>query len=140
LKAVLNIKRVEDCAEWLELAAEGYTATQSVHWLIDQLGQLVKAMAFINGQMALAKMVLNEKKRRAYELLVSSTVAQQTYFAPSLAKDYIASKVSEEQYNYDLCERTSRTIVHTVEALRSCISALKEELKLEQYANQQHGN
>lgn len=137
MKVVLDIKRVEDCAEWLEATADGYTASQSVHWLIDQLGLLVKAMAFINGQMAIAKMVLNEKKRIAYELLVSSKIAEAEYFAPSLAKDYIAARVSEEQYQYDLCERTSRTIVHTVEALRSCISALKEELKLEGYANQQ---
>lgn len=138
MKVVLDIKRVEDCGEWLESAADGYTASQSVHWMIDQLGMLVKSMAFINGQMAIAKMVLNEKKRRAYELLVSSTVAEASYFAPSLAKDYISARVSEEQYNYDLCERTGRTIVHTVEALRSCISALKEEIKLESYANQQN--
>lgn len=138
MKAELQIKRVEDCAEWLEQAAEDYNATQSVHWLIDQLGTLCKSMAFINGQMAVAKQVLNNRKRIAYELLVSSTVAEASYFAPSLAKDYISAKVSEEQYNYDLCERTSRTIVHTVEALRSCISALKEEIKLEGYANQQH--
>jgi hypothetical protein len=83
-------------------------------------------------------MILNKIKVEAYHALIASSVANETYFAPSLAKDYIAAKVATEQYHYDLCERTSRTIVHTVEALRSCISALKEEAKLEGYANQQN--
>lgn len=140
MKPILDMGRVHGCAEWLEAAADDYTATSSVHWLIDQLGMLVKSMAFINGQMAVAKQRLNDVKRRAYESLIASSVANEIYFAPSLAKDYISSKLSEDQYNYDVCERTSRTIVHTVEALRSCISALKEEAKLEGYANQQNAN
>ncbi len=134
----LDISRVEACAEWLEESAENYSASQSVHWLIDQLGMLVKAMAFINGQMAVAKLILNKMKVAAYHSLITSSVANESYFAPSLARDYIAAKVSTEQYHYDLCERTSRTIVHTVEALRSALSALKEEAKLEGYANQQN--
>jgi|GEM_PF-3505782 len=140
MKPVLDMARVHGCAEWLESCADDYTATSSVHWLIDQLGMLVKSMAFINGQMAVAKQRLNDVKRKAYESLVASSIANESYFAPSLAKDYIASKVSEEQYNYDMCERTGRTIVHTVDALRTAISALKEEAKLEGYANQQNAN
>jgi len=134
----LDISRVEACAEWLEESADNYGSTQSVHWLIDQLGMLVKAMAFINGQMAVAKMILNRMKVEAYHSLIASGVANESYFAPSLAKDYIAAKVATDQYHYDLCERTSRTIVHTVETLRSALSALKEEAKLEGYANQQN--
>ena len=95
-------------------------------------------MAFINGQMAVAKLILNNIKVRAYHSLITSSAANEAYFAPSLAKDYISARVATEQYHFDLCERTSRTIVHTVEALRSCISALKEEAKLEGYANQQN--
>lgn len=133
MKAELQISRIEDCAEWLEAEAENYTASQSIGWLIDQMGTLCKSMAFVNTQMAISKQVLLDRKTKAYNDLICSAVANETYFAPSLAKDYIASKCSPEQYDYDICERTSRTITHTIEALRTCISAAKEEAKISNY-------
>lgn len=130
----LNVKRIEDAQEWLELAAEDYNASQSIGWLIDQLGLLCKSMAFINGQMAVAKKVLNEKKAKAYETMVVSSIANEQYFSPMLARDYINSKVADYQYNYDMAERCSRTILHTIDSVRTCISALKEEAKISSYA------
>lgn len=124
--------------EWLEASADGYTASQSINWLIDQLGELCKAMPFVNNQMAIAKYILNGKKTRAYESLAASSVANEKYYSASIAKDYIAVKVNTDQYNFDICERTSRTITHTLEALRTAISALKEEVKVQGYANQQN--
>jgi hypothetical protein len=58
MQAELQIKRVEDCLEWLESAADGYTAAQSISWLIDQVGMLCKSLAFVNNQMAVAKKIL----------------------------------------------------------------------------------
>jgi hypothetical protein len=86
--------------------------------------------------MAVSKEVLLERRSKAYNDLICSEVANAAYFAPSLAKDYIASKCSKEQYEYDVCERTSRTIVHTLDCLRTCISSLREELKISSYAGQ----
>lgn len=131
---MLQIKRVKDCMEWLQLAAEDYTAKQSIAWYIDQIGTLCKSLAFVNEQMAEAKQILNKKKISAYETLVTSSVANAQYFAPSLAKDYISAKCELEQYDFDLCERCSRTLTHTIEAIRSVLSALKEEMKIEGYA------
>jgi hypothetical protein len=133
MKAKLQIDKVESCAEWLETSAEDYTANQSIGWLIDQMGMLCKSMAFVNTQMAVSKEVLLERRSKAYNDLICSEVANAAYFAPSLAKDYIASKCSKEQYEYDVCERTSRTLVHTIEALRTCISAAKTELITSNY-------
>jgi len=130
---MLQIQRVKDCMQWLELAADDYTGKQSITWYMDQIGMLCKSMAFVNEQMAEAKKVLNRKKIVAYETLVTSSVANAQYFAPSLAKDYIAAKCDQEQYEYDLCERCSRTLVHTIEAIRSILSALKEEMKIMSY-------
>lgn len=138
MPGALNIKRVESCLDWLEKSAGGYTASQSIGWLIDQLGELCAALPFVNNQMAIAKFILNGNKVKAYNTLVTSSVANETFFAPSLAKDYIGAKVREDQYNYDICERASRTLVHTIEALRTAISALKEEVKVLSYANQQN--
>ena len=129
MQAELQIKRVEDCIEWLESAADGYTATQSIAWLIDQVGMLCKSLAFVNNQMAVAKKVLNKKKVAAYNNLLGSTLANNETISPMLAKDYISGKIEQEQYDYDVCERCSRTLLHTIEALRTFISALKEEAK-----------
>lgn len=133
--AKLQIDRIEGCMEWLETAADDYTASQSVNWLIDQMGMLCKALAFAGNQMAVAKKELGLIKTRAYESLVASSVANEQYFSPSLAKDYIASKVCTAQYNYDICERCSRVLVHTIDALRTCISALKVETQYSSYGN-----
>lgn len=133
MRAELQISRVESCAEWLEMSAEDYTASQSIGWLIDQMGALCKSLAFVNTQMAVAKAILQERKVKAYNNLISSEVANETYFAPSLAKDFINAKCSQEQYDFEICERTSRTLVHTIEALRTCISAAKEEAKAINY-------
>jgi hypothetical protein len=133
MQAELQIKRVEDCLEWLESAADGYTASQSIAWLIDQVGLLCKSLAFVNNQMAVAKKVLNKAKVRAYNTLVTSSEANREYYSASLAKDYISAKIEQEQYDYDVCERCSRTLLHTIEALRTCISALKEEAKTTHY-------
>lgn len=135
---MLQIKRIQDCMEWLQLAADEYTGKQSIAWFMDQLGMLCKSMAFVNEQMAEAKKVLNKKKIVAYESLAASSIANNNYFAPSLAKDYISAKCLNEQYDYDLCERCSRTLVHTIEAIRSILSALKEEMKIQSYGSQVH--
>lgn len=133
MRAALQIKRVEDCFEWLESTAEDYTATQSIGWLIDQMGMLCKSLAFTSNQMAVAKKELNKKKVDAYHTLISSSIANETFFAPSLAKDYISAKTEEEQYNYDVCERCTRVLVHTIDAVRTCISALKMEQQTTNY-------
>lgn len=121
--------------EWLESAADGYTASQSIAWLIDQMGMLCKSLAFVNGQMAVAKKILNKAKTKAYNTLVTSSVANAEYFSPMLAKDYIGARIEQEQYDFDIAERCSRTLLHTIEALRTCISALKIESQTMAYSN-----
>jgi hypothetical protein len=129
----LNIKRVEDCVTWLQ-EGETFTHSQSISFLIDKLGELTVSLSFVNNQQAIAKRILNEKKVTAYNNLIASSVANEQYFAPSLAKDYIGGKCSKEQYDFDLCERCSRSIVHTIDAIRTAISALKEDAKMVSYS------
>jgi hypothetical protein len=118
---------------WLQ-EGEAFTHSQSINFLIDKLGEISVSLTFVNNQMALSKLALNIKKVEAYHNLIASSVANETYFAPSLAKDFIAAKCDLEQYNYDLCERCSRSIVHTIDAIRTAISALKEDAKMVQYS------
>lgn len=122
----LKINKVEDCMNWLQ-SGEAFTHSQSVNFLIDKLGELSVSLAFINNQQAIAKKYLNEQKVKAYHSLITSQTANEEYFAPSLAKDFISAKLSKEQYDYDICERCSRSLVHTIDAIRTAISALKME-------------
>lgn len=133
MKAELQINRVEACLEWLATSATEYTATQSIDWLIDQVGMLLSSLAFVNNQMAVAKSALNKAKEQAYIDVMGSLEAQGKNSYPSLVKDYVNSKCHSSQYNYEICERCSRTILHTIEALRTCLSCLKEEIKVSNY-------
>jgi hypothetical protein len=133
MQAELQIKKVEDTMEMLESAADSYTASQSIPWLIDQVGILCKYLAFVNNQMAVAKKIMNKKKTQVYNNLLCSSMANNEFFSPSVIKDYVGAKIEQEEYDYDICERCSRTILHTIEALRTCISALKEEIKTTNY-------
>lgn len=130
---MLQIQRVQDCSYWLQKVSEDYNSNQSIAWYIDQLGLLCNTLAFINEQMAISKRLLTFKKQYAYDQFVSSGLV----FSPSIIKDYINSRCAEEQYNYEICERVSRTVYHTIEALRSILSALKEEMKTTYTVTQQ---
>lgn len=129
----LQISRIEDLLQWLEVSSQDITGTQSVGFLVDHIGQLCNSLAFANGQMAVAKTLLNKAKVSAYNTLVLSSHSSQKYFAPSLAKDFISAQCSKEQYSYDMAERASRTITHILDSLRTCVSALKEEIKISSY-------
>lgn len=130
MKATLQISRVENCNEWLETVADQYTNMQSISWYIDQIGTLVKSFAFINNQMAVAKEILLKNKQQAYFMLMADSKKNGIMMSPSLAKDYISTAIAEHQYNFDICDRTRSTLDLTIEALRSCLAALRSEMTL----------
>lgn len=133
----IYVSRIEGAFEWLqnEFSNTEEFRTQSITDLIDKMNLLCNALPFVNNQMALAKKLWNEAKVKAYYDLITSQAANEKYFAPSLGKDFVAAKCANEQYAYDVAERCSRTIIHLLDALRSCISALKEENITQRYAN-----
>jgi hypothetical protein len=130
----LNIKRIEEGLNWLQNEFESTGEIQSVDVLIQQLGAINSCIAWSGEQMAIAKKNLNLKKVGAYHALIASETANEKYFAPSLGKDYISARCHQEQYEYDLCERFTRSLVHISDNVRTSISALKEQMKLSQYS------
>jgi len=134
---ILQPERIEGALVWLQAEFDSTEEfkTQNIQDLINRLNLLCNALPFINGQMALAKKQLNIAKVAAYHRLITSNAANEKYFAPSLAKDYVSALCSEETYIYDNAERCSRTITHLIDALRTCISALKEETRAMSYSN-----
>jgi hypothetical protein len=129
----LDIKKVEAGFTWLQNEFESTGEIQSVDILIQKLDQINSALSWAGEMMAIAKKNWNLKKVSAYHTLLASETANEKYFAPSLGKDYIAARCQQEQYEFDLCERFTRSLVHIGENLRTCISALKEMAKMNQY-------
>ena len=99
----------------------------------DYLVRLTSMMAYANEAKAKANQVYNIAKAAAYRKLEAEILGKNAKFAPSLAKDYVASLCSKECYGYDLADRTSATILHAIDATRSILSSLKAEREYSNY-------
>lgn len=130
----IDIKKVEAGLDWLQTEFENTGEIQSVDILIQKLDAINSCISWSGEQMAIAKKNWNERKVKAYYDLISSETANQLYFAPSLAKDFVAAQCHQEQYEFDLCERFTRALVHISDNVRTAISALKEMAKLNNYS------
>lgn len=95
--------------------------------------ELTNVMARCNYLMAEYKRANRIQKKEAYLKLIGSSQANARYFSASLAKDFIESSCYESAYIYELAERTSRLATHTIDAVRTIVSALKSERQFAQY-------
>lgn len=129
MRPELDITRIENTLEWLEKSASSYTSKQSIAFYTDQIGMLMGEHAFANGQMAEAKRQWVKAKNGAYQEVFKDPISQSRAFTPMLAKEYIATKCETEQYNYEVCERCSRTLARHLEMLQTIVSAMKEEMR-----------
>lgn len=109
--------------------------TQSPDILIELGTRLVGYLSFTGQQMAVSKKIMLRKRASMYDRFVFNNTARGLTITPTMAKDYVNSRCADEQFDYDLCERANRTIVHTLDFLRSALSALKEEMKASTYGN-----
>lgn len=108
-------------------------SAQDAQVLHEYLIHLTNIMARANYIMAESQREFRQEKKTAYLRLAASSQAQQNYYAPSLAKDYIDSQCSESGYIFDLAERLSRSCTHTIDAIRTIISSLKSERAMSGY-------
>lgn len=132
----LDIKRIEDGLTWLQNEFENTGEIQSIDILIQKLDAINSCISWSGEQMAIAKKNWNLKKVESYHALIASETANEKYFAPSLGKDYVSARCHQEQYEFDLCERFTRALVHISDNVRTAISALKEQAKLNSYSQQ----
>lgn len=89
--------------------------------------------SFTGEQMATAKKIWQDAKRRAYQTFVVSNEANQTRvekFGVMVIKDYINSTCGEQEANYELIERCNNACGYMIDICRTIISALKEEAKM----------
>lgn len=106
--------------------------------LMLQVGSaLVTYLASTAAMVAEAGKYYSQAKVRAYNSLALSSVANAKYYSPSLAKDYIASKCSDEGYIYEYACRMNAAVTHSLDMLRTAVSAEKQLLSNLQYSGSQ---
>jgi hypothetical protein len=114
---------------------------QSIDLLSDIMIKLTGYNARSGEIMSVVKEMLHRARKQAYINTFANLEANSTDKngrkkkepSPLLVKDYINDCCPVENALYELAERTNRATTHTMEMLRTVISALKEEMKLSSY-------
>jgi len=119
LKAILNT-----------IEGTNYASVQSMELLKEYGFQLQQWMAFSGEQMAIAREDLHNSRKKAYLNTVFNLGSQERKYAPSLIKDYINDCCARENAVYELADRANKACTHSINLIITCISALKEEMKL----------
>lgn len=73
---------------------------------------------------AQAKRDLLQKKGEA----LADILNRKDKLSPSVIKEWIAANSKDEEYNYELADRTNAAATHQLDLIRSILSALKTEM------------
>ena len=114
---------------------QSYSDVQSIDALLDYGFQLTQHIAFSGEAMSEAKKILHDARRKAYLKVETSMSAQGVKWSPSLVKDYVNDCCADENAYYELCERCNRSATHSVDLVRTAISALKTEMQTQNFQN-----
>jgi hypothetical protein len=100
-------------------------STNDLGAMKDKAVTLVGYLARSATLVAEAKRILNAEKKIAYEKLEFRYASTGRDLKPMLAKDYISAKCGEGQYVADMADRMNAALTHTMEMMRSIMSAEK---------------
>jgi len=101
---------------------------QSISALMDLGGRLSSYIAYTGSEVAKAKKALLMAKKAAYFKAMEELKNKGKEVAPSLVKDFVSTMCANEEERYLLCDRMNASCTHTLEFIRTCISALKTEM------------
>jgi hypothetical protein len=118
-----------------EIQSTSYSDVQSIDALLEYGFRLTQHIAFSGEAMSEAKKALHDARRKAYLKVESSMTAQEKKWAPSLIKDYVNDCAANENAYYELCERCNRSATHSVDLIRTAVSALKTEMQTSNFQN-----
>lgn len=126
----LNIKEIQLINEKLQAIDPAFTAS-SPQLCYETAIWCATMRAYTGEQMAIAKKIWMDVKKKAYETFVLSNEANQTRvekFGVMVVKDYIGSICGDKEAQYEYIERTNNSLGSMEDVLRSVISALKQEM------------
>lgn len=99
-----------------------------IHVMLQHLSSLTSYLASTAALVAESGKHYNEAKVKAYHKLKTSAESNREYYAPSLAKDYVAAQCSAECYISQYAERINAATTHSNQSLITAISAEKQLL------------
>ena len=89
-------------------------------------------IAYTGEAKAKAKKDLLLKKK----LTIDKLMMESHRLTPAIFKEYVTASVSEEEYNFELADRTNAAATHQLDLVRSILSALKTEMASINFYNQ----
>lgn len=126
-------KQAEIIAILHKIESMQYSDVQSIDLLLEYGFQLTSWIAFTAEAMAEAKENLHKTRANLYKSVNEEMSKRPKAPAPSLVKDYINDKCHKENGYYELCERANRAATHSMELVRTAVSALKQEMFQKSY-------
>lgn len=82
-------------------------------------------IAYTGEAKAMAKRDLLQKKRETIDKLLT----ENHRLTPAMLKEYVTASVSEQEYIFELADRTNAAATHQLDLIRSILSALKTEMQ-----------
>ena len=82
-------------------------------------------IAYTGEAKAKAKRDLLAKKK----LTIDSLLSENHRLTPAIFKEYVTASVSEQEYIFELADRTNAAATHQLDLVRSILSALKTEMQ-----------
>lgn len=132
----LNLKQVQLINEKLQ-AIDPVTLASSPQMCYEIAIWCSTMRSYTAEQMAIAKKLWMDAKKKAYETFVASNEANQTRvekYGVMVVKDYIGSKCGDHEARHELIERTNNALGSMEDVLRSVMSCLKQEMYSSQRA------
>lgn len=114
-----------------EIRTTEYSTLQSIDLLLEYGFRLSQWQAFSGEAMAGAKELLHKRRQAG----LREAAAQYKNAPTMIIKDYINDLSAEHHGYYELCERCNRACTHTIDLIRTAVSALKQEQITSQYSN-----
>ena len=82
-------------------------------------------IAYTGEAKAMAKRDLLQKKRETIDKLLT----ENHRLTPAMLKEYVTASVYEQEYIFELADRTNAAATHQLDLIRSILSALKTEMQ-----------
>lgn len=118
---------IEELAEIHEFLLKGIP-DQDINLMLSVLSTLTTYLASTAGLVAESGVLYNRAKVVAYYALELRFKEVGKKMSPMLAKDFISGQCGDDEYAYEFAQRINSAVTHTIDALRTSVSAEKQLL------------
>lgn len=123
--------------EIFKACQEAQTALEA-HYNADNANACTERLQLLEGHMAITGKMLADAKhhlRMRTERSIDDLYDKKAKLSPSIFNKYIEANTRDYGYLADWCNRLNASCVHSIEATRTIISKLKEEMRIANYGH-----